>query len=158
MVCASLSPQPVLFKYMWTSSPFTTEKRDYRARQLTLDERQSWNLLPSSRGIWKHCSWLLNLWRFYVRDTELWLISRIMTWSELSGLLAPVSCHGSASVQSFSHVRLFVTPWTVLQARILEWVAVFFSRISSLPGSSAVQVDYFTIWVARNLSCHSTCQ
>ena len=42
-----------------------------------------------------------------------------------------------------SHVQLFVIPWTVahqaplsmgiLQARILEWVAVFFSRGSSRP-------------------------
>ena len=42
-----------------------------------------------------------------------------------------------------SHVRLFATQWTVahqapmsmgfFQARILEWVAIFFSRASSLP-------------------------
>ena len=45
--------------------------------------------------------------------------------------------------KSLSHVRLFVTPWTVayqaplsgiFQARVLEWVAVFFSRGSSQPG------------------------
>ena len=45
--------------------------------------------------------------------------------------------------QSLSHVRLFVTPWTVahqaplsmgiLQARILEWVAMPSSRASSQP-------------------------
>ena len=50
-------------------------------------------------------------------------------------------------VKSLSRVRLFVTPWTVvahqappsmgfsvygiLQARILEWVAISFSRASS---------------------------
>ena len=42
-----------------------------------------------------------------------------------------------------SHVRLFATPWTVarqaplsirvFQARILEWVAISFSRVSSPP-------------------------
>ena len=55
-----------------------------------------------------------------------------------------------------SHVRLFVTPWVVvcqaplslgiLQARILEWVAIPFSRGSSqprdrIPGSPALQAD-----------------
>ena len=37
-------------------------------------------------------------------------------------------------VQSISHVQLFVTPWAVhgiLQARILEWVAFPFSKVSS---------------------------
>ena len=44
---------------------------------------------------------------------------------------------------SFSRFQLFVTPWTVghqaplsmgiLQARILEWVAIFSSRESSQP-------------------------
>ena len=50
-----------------------------------------------------------------------------------------------------SHVRLFVTPWTIhtvhgiLHARILEWVAFPFSRKSSQPRikprSPALQVD-----------------
>ena len=44
--------------------------------------------------------------------------------------------------QSLSRVRLFATPWTgprgssvrgLLQARTLEWVALFFSRASSRP-------------------------
>ena len=55
----------------------------------------------------------------------------------------------------FSRVWLFATPWTVahqaplstgiLHARILEWVAIFFSRASAQPGieprSPALQVD-----------------
>ena len=46
-------------------------------------------------------------------------------------------------VKSLSRVQLFATPWTVayeapvlhgiLQARILEWVAISFSRGSSKP-------------------------
>ena len=54
-----------------------------------------------------------------------------------------------------SHVRLFVTPWTVayqptssmgfFQARVLEWVAISFSRGSSQPrdrtGAPALQAD-----------------
>ena len=53
---------------------------------------------------------------------------------------------------SLSHVRLFVTPWAVahqallsmgfLQARILEWVAVLFSRGPSQPmDQTALQAD-----------------
>ena len=43
-------------------------------------------------------------------------------------------------MKSLSHVRLFVTPWAIttrllrpfdLQARILEWIAISFSRGSS---------------------------
>ena len=59
-------------------------------------------------------------------------------------------------VKSLSRVRLFETPWTVThqaplsmgfsnQARILEWVAVPFSRESSSPGmdprAPALQAD-----------------
>ena len=37
-------------------------------------------------------------------------------------------------VKSLSHVWLFATPWTVAhQARLLEWVAISFSRGSSRP-------------------------
>ena len=57
-------------------------------------------------------------------------------------ILYPLSDHFS-SVQSLSHVQLFVTPQTIarqaplstgiLQARILEWVVMPFSRGSSQP-------------------------
>ena len=46
-------------------------------------------------------------------------------------------------MKSFSHVRLFATPWTrayeappsmgFFQARVLEWIAISFSRGSSQP-------------------------
>ena len=52
-------------------------------------------------------------------------------------------CTGTVKVKSLSRVRLFATPWTVayqappfhgiLQARILQWVAISFSRGSSRP-------------------------
>ena len=64
-------------------------------------------------------------------------------------------------MKSLSHIQLFVTPWTVapmdrssvhgiLQARILEWVAISFSRGSSRPRNQT-QVShtagrFFTIW------------
>ena len=62
-------------------------------------------------------------------------------------------------VKSRSRVRLFATPWTacsppgssvhgILQARILEWVAISFSRDLPDPGieprSSALQADTLT--------------
>ena len=53
-----------------------------------------------------------------------------------------------SSVQSLSHVRLFVTPWTVLgilQARIPEWIAIPSPGDLPNPGiklwSPALQVD-----------------
>ena len=63
--------------------------------------------------------------------------------------------HNVALVLMLSHVRLFVTPWTlalqaplfmgILQARILEWVAMPSSRVLPDPGikprSPTLQVD-----------------
>ena len=68
---------------------------------------------------------------------------------------------------SLSHVPLFATPWTVahqaplsmgiLQARILEWVAMPSSRGSSQPRNrtrvSLVAGRFFTSWATREDSC-----
>ena len=68
-----------------------------------------------------------------------------------------------SSVQSLSHVQLFVTPWTVahqaplfmgiLQTRILEWVAMPSSRGSSKPRDqtqvSCIAGGFFTVWATR---------
>ena len=70
-------------------------------------------------------------------------------------------------VKPLSRVQLFVTPWTVayqaplsmgwiLQARILEWVALSFSRVSSQPGDWT-QVSHsagrpFNLWATREYS------
>ena len=60
--------------------------------------------------------------------------------------------------KSLSHVRLFVTLWTVhspwiLQARILEWVAFPFSSRSSQPRDqtqvSLIAGGFFTSWATR---------
>ena len=58
--------------------------------------------------------------------------------------------------KSLSCVQLFATPWTVhgtLQARILEWVAFPFSRVSSQPRYqtqvSHIAGGFFTSWVTR---------
>ena len=67
-------------------------------------------------------------------------------------------------VKSLSGVRLFATPWTIaylpgssvhgiFQARILEWVAISFSRGSSRPRDrtrvSHIVGRRFTVWATR---------
>ena len=67
---------------------------------------------------------------------KLFLIRDVITSSE-----AGDKDKTKKEVKSLSHVQLFATPWTVahqappsiLQARILEWVAISFSRGSSRP-------------------------
>ena len=63
--------------------------------------------------------------------------------------------------KSLSRVQLFVTPWTIahqaplsvhgiLQARILEWVAIPFAKVSSLPrDQTCIAGRFFTIWTTR---------
>ena len=66
----------------------------------------------------------------------------------------------------------FMTPWTVappgssvhgiLQARILEWVAISFSRVSSPPRDqiwvSCIAGRFFTIWAIREASWQASVQ
>ena len=71
---------------------------------------------------------------------------------------------GKQNERKWSYVWLFVTPWTVcsppgssiygiLQARILEWVAIPFSRGSSRPRDwtqvSRIAGRLLTIWATR---------
>ena len=60
--------------------------------------------------------------------------------------------------KSLSHVWLFATPWNytihgILQARILEWVAIPFSRASSQSRDrtqvSCIAGGFFTSWATR---------
>ena len=71
--------------------------------------------------------------------------------------------HQIRSDQLLSHVQPFVTPWTaahqaplsmgLLQARILEWVAIPSSRGSSQPRDqtqvSCTAGEFFTVWDTR---------
>ena len=81
-------------------------------------------------------------------------------------VLEPMLHNKSVCVCTLSHVRLFATTWTVahpaplwiFQARILEWVAISFSRRSSHPGiepaslaSSALAGRFFTSWVTGEI-------
>ena len=69
-------------------------------------------------------------------------------------------------VKLLSYIRLFATPWTIyslpgstvhgiFQARILEWVAISFSRRSSWPRDwtqvSRIVGRHFTIWATREV-------
>ena len=68
-----------------------------------------------------------------------------------------------SKVKSLSRVRLFPTPWTVdyqapssvgfFQARVLEWIAISFSRGSSRPRNqtwvSCIPGRRFTVWATR---------
>ena len=73
-------------------------------------------------------------------------------------------------LRSLSHVRLFATqtPWDcsppgssvygILQARILEWVAISFSKGSSWP-RDRIQVSHiagrrFNLWATREAPCY----
>ena len=73
--------------------------------------------------------------------------------------------HSGSEGKSLSCVRLFATPWTVahqappsmgiLQARVLEWVAISFSRVSSWPRDrtwvSHLVGRHFTIWATKDV-------
>ena len=77
----------------------------------------------------------------------------------LSSLPLPLESLWKWKWKSLSHVRLFVTPWTIhtiheiLQARILEWAAFPFSRGSAQPRDrtqvSHIAGRYFTSWATR---------
>ena len=91
-----------------------------------------------------------------------WQPTRLPCLWDSPGKNTGVGCHfllqcmkGKVKVKSLSHVRLFATPWTIayqapvvhgiFQARVLEWVAISFSRASSQPrdrtGSPILQAD-----------------
>ena len=70
-------------------------------------------------------------------------------------ILYQLSYEGSPKSKSLCHVQLFATPQTIwiLQARILEWIAIPFSRGSSPPRTgiqvSSIAGRFFIIWATR---------
>ena len=68
---------------------------------------------------------------------------------------------GLSEWKSLSCVQLFATPWTIytvhgtVQARILEWVSIPFSRGSSQPRDwnevSCIAGGFFTSWATREV-------
>ena len=79
--------------------------------------------------------------KFFLFFERRWRESRVSDWHEVKGISFQPQIKFRACVLSrFSHVRLFVTPRTrdssvhgILQAMILEWVAISFSWGSSQP-------------------------
>ena len=81
------------------------------------------------------------------------------------GEKAMANLEKKVTVKSLSHAQLFVTPWTVslpgssvhviFQARVLEWVAISFSRVSSRPRDgtlvSCITDRHCTIWATREV-------
>ena len=75
----------------------------------------------------------------------------------------PLSSPSTPASKLLSRVQLFATPWTIayqaplsmriLQARILEWVSIPFSKESSWPRDwtqvSCIAGKFFTIWTTR---------
>ena len=84
------------------------------------------------------CPFNYSIWKFKSHICMCWSLSHVWLWS-------------------FSCVRFFGTPGSsileVLQARILGWVAIPFSRGSSQPRDwtqvSCIEGRFFTIWATR---------
>ena len=89
----------------------------------------------------------------------------LYNWFVASLLTSLSLCFITDEVKSFSRVWLFVTPWTVacqaplsmglLQATVLEWIAISFSRGSCQP-RDRTQVSHildrcFTVWATREV-------
>ena len=91
----------------------------------------------------------LNIWKFSVH---------ILLKSRLENFEHYITSVWS-EVKLLSRVRLFATPWTIaygiFQARVLEWVAISFSRGSSLPRDrtrvSRIVDRRLTVWATREV-------
>ena len=96
--------------------------------------------LPSTGSQRVRHDWIISTFSFHTLIWDHFWVNYMLPIL-LMGRLFTV-CQFS-SVQSLSRVQLFATPWTVahqassvhgiFQARILEWVAIYFSRESSQP-------------------------
>ena len=96
------------------------------------------------------------LWHHNSKASILWCSAFFLVH-----LSHPYVTTGKTTVKLFSHVRLFVTPWSppgssihgILQVRVLEWVVISFSRESSWP-RDLTQVSHiasrrFNLWATR---------
>ena len=91
-----------------------------------------------------------------VGRTVLWKEHKVWSWVQISASLIISGC--TSVMWEFSCVWLFVTPMDyivhgILQARILEWVAITSSRWSSQPRDwtqvSCIVGEFFTSWATR---------
>ena len=99
--------------------------------------------------------------------TERWPWTSHLIALCLSFLICKMEMKEVWKSQSLSRVQFFATPWTslsgtsvhgILQARILEWVAIPFSRGSSQPRDqtqvSCISGRFFTIWPPGKPICN----
>ena len=137
------------FGYMWTAATVLRAEINHNliyrpslgSFELSEDSRVSPKVI--SNRIW-HCIYCLG--------------GEIDSWCFLLSIFLELS--STRRWKLLSCVQLFVTPWTValqaplvheiLQARILEWVAIPFSRGSSQPRDqtqvSHIAGRFFTVW------------
>ena len=124
-----------------------------------------WNLcstFPWGLGHQPGSLWLSETVGLIPRPSNKWLRSyHNENWKLLSTI--PSLVEVKVKVKSLCYVPLFATPWTVarqaplslgiLQARILEWVAISFSMGSSQPRDqtcvSLIAGRLFTLWATR---------
>ena len=100
---------------------------------------------------------------YWVKNTSKYIIYSIYPLSDVCVCV----CEKWSEKKMLSCVWLFATPWTVayeaplsmgiFQARILEWVAISFSRRSSRPRDwtqvSRIIGWRFTVWATREVPC-----
>ena len=90
------------------------------------------------------------LWNTWMKRSD-W---EIAGWQEQEEMVHTINWwHKKVKVSVVSRVRLFAIPWSVhgiLQARILEWVAIPFSRGSSQPKNRTqvfcIEGTFFAVW------------
>ena len=117
---------------------------------------ESRNTIPKSL----HPQWAFHLFTFTPNITS--LPKKLRAATHLNMPAFPLRQSWNVKVKSFSHVWLFSTLWTVayqdplfmgFKARVLEWIAVSFSRGSSVPKDrtqvSHIACRHFTVWATR---------
>ena len=80
-------------------------------------------------GAWQdaiHSAEKNRTWLSYWTTTTYWKYSKNTYWIRVYFLIVSVFENQKSKSKPLSHVRPFVTPWTIqsLQARILEWVSL----------------------------------
>ena len=77
---------------------------------------------------------------------ELWQVPKLFLWGEVKWMKVTQSCLTLCNPMDY-------TVHVIIHARILEWVAVFFSRGSSQPGDgiqvSCIAGRFITSWATR---------
>ena len=126
----------------------------------------SWKYVQTKIGVWKFIATLQPKGRNGPRYTHIeWCYFTIKRTEVLIHATTWMIFEKRKKVKgkSLSHVRLFATPMDcslpgssihgIFQARVLEWIAVSFSRVSSRPRDwtrvSHIAGRCFTIWATR---------